>query len=84
LNQGKNETAEAEMSLINDYSFHTQYVQQRMELMARATEDGLARGIRADSAPWWRRMVRRVVRRGTATTRVVKGGLPAHGHSAAR
>jgi len=80
LNQGKNETAEAEMSLINDYSFHAQYVQQRMELMARATEDGLARGIRADSAPWWRRLVRR----GTGTTRVMMGGLPAHGHRAAR
>lgn len=67
------------MSLINDYSFHTQYVQQRMELMARATEDGLARGMKTGSTSWWRR----VVGRRSGSVRAVAGGVRAQQHRVA-
>ena len=67
------------MSLINDYSMHALYAQRRAELMTRAAEEGWARGIRAGSTPWWRRLF---VRR-TGPVRAVAGGVRTPQHRVA-
>jgi len=67
------------MSLIDDYTIHVLHDQRHSELMARAAEERLARGVLADQAPWWGRLVPRSVR----TTRSVPSGMRVHRHRVA-
>jgi hypothetical protein len=75
LSQGNHETAEAIMSLINDYTTYRLDGQRRSELIAQANQDRLARGIRAESGSWWRRLLSH----GGGGRRPV-AAVPAHSH----
>ena len=79
LNYGKNETTEAEMSLINDYTIRVLHDQRHSELIARAAEERLARGVRVNPGPWWRRFVPQSV----GTRRAVPGRAQIRGHHVA-